>query len=58
MNNRKPTAVSKRSGETIKPSLSVGTDAGINSVHKPRTGVNTAAVKKKKNIDECISDEL
>ena len=50
MNNRKPIAVSKRSGETIKPSLSVGTDAGINSVHRPKTGVSNANVKKKRNM--------
>ena len=50
MNNRKPTAMSKRSAETIKPSLSVGTDAGINSVHRPKTGTNNAIVRKKKNM--------
>ncbi|MBE6540202.1 MAG: hypothetical protein E7674_05645 [Ruminococcaceae bacterium] len=50
MNNRKPTAMSKRSGETIKPSLSVGTDAGINSVHRPKTGVNNVNVRKKRNM--------
>ncbi len=50
MNNRKPTAVSKRSGENIRPSLSVGTDAGINSVHSPKTGVNNVNLKKKRNM--------
>ena len=50
MNNRKPTAMSKRSADTIKPSLSVGTDAGINSVHRPKTGTNNAIVRKKKNM--------
>ena len=51
MAERKPTAVSKKSVQTITPSLSVGTDAGINSVHtSKRTSKPTATVRKKSNM--------
>lgn len=48
MDNRKPTALSKKGVQKIKPSLSVGTDAGINSVHKKSGGKPT--VRKKSNM--------
>lgn len=49
MAERKPTAVSKKSVQTIKPSLSVGTDAGINSVHTSQRSAKPV-VRKKSNM--------
>lgn len=50
MAERKPTAVSKKRVQTITPSLTVGTDAGINSVHTPRKNVKSVSVRKKSNM--------
>lgn len=50
MAERKPTAVSKKSAQTITPSLSVGTDAGINSVHTSKKAARPVAVRKKSNM--------
>ncbi len=50
MSNRKPTALSKKSVQPIKPSLSVGTDAGINSVHRQNSRTKAVSVRKKSNM--------
>ncbi len=47
MNGQKPQVVSKKSENSIKPSLSVGTDAGINSVHRRRPSQQAAPVRKR-----------
>lgn len=49
MQERKTTTVSKKSTQSIKPSLSVGTDTGINSVHKVRTRTASNARRRNKS---------
>ncbi|MBO5403159.1 MAG: hypothetical protein J6A85_08325 [Clostridia bacterium] len=50
MSNRKPTSLSKKSVQPIKPSLSVGTDAGINSVHRQNSKSKQVSVRRRSNM--------